>query len=124
MKKLLLAIALIVGVTTLGYSQESNDLTVKAQSKTELVKSKQSGKYTFEMPSSMTSESVAEKAKYYTMYITVEFNNDSKVATVQTVNDEVISSKVIGRFLVNCGVQNVEIDGSSITIQEFSEHYL
>lgn len=122
MKTLFVSLIAFFFATTLSFAQE-NSMAV-AQKATELVSSKETGKYTFVMPADLTADQVAKNAKYYTHYFTVDFNESSKEAKVTMVINDEKSRHVVVRFLTACGVQNVSVDGKMYSNEDFFNAFL
>ncbi len=108
MKTFFLTLVAIIGLSTVSFSQEAN--TATAQSKTQLTSAKESGMYTFVMPSTLTAEDVTKNSKYYVHYFSTEFNETTKEVKMKMVTNDELSRHVITRFLAACGVQNVIVD--------------
>ena len=121
MKKLFLALTLLFGMGSFGFAQ---DYVAKAEGKQELVRSKKTGMYKFIMPSDVTDDVVTKNKGFYTQYFTVEFDESSHTATINVVNDDDIATKVIGRFLMSCGVREVQIGEESISAPDFVDKHL
>lgn len=122
MKTLFVSLIAFFFATTLSFAQENS--TAVAQKATELVSSKETGKYTFVMPADLTADQVAKNAKYYTHYFTVDFNESSKEAKVTMVINDEKSRHVVVRFLTACGVQNVSVDGKMYSNEDFFNAFL
>lgn len=122
MKTLVLSLFTFIFATSVSFAQEN--ATAFAQKATELLSSKESGKYLFVMPADLTEEQVSKSAKYYTHYFTVEFNESSKEANISMVINDDKSRHVIVRFLIACGVQNVTVDGKMYTNEDFFNTYM
>lgn len=104
-------------------AQETSN-TVTAQSKTELLASKESGNYTFTLPDGITPEEVSKNAKYYVHYFTVEYIEKSNQAKLTMISNDEKGRHVIVRFLTACGAQHVIVDGKSMSIEDFFNNYL
>lgn len=104
-------------------AQETNGIAI-APSKSEMAKGKENGNFTFVMPVGLTPEDVAQSAKYYTHYFTVDYDSSSRAAKiVMIVNDEK-SRSVIVRFLISNNVQTVDVEGIMVSVYDFFENYL
>ena len=123
MKKIFLAFTLLLGFAVVGFAQDRAAIA-KTEGKLELIKSKESGEYAFVLPSNVTEEAVEKNSKYYTEYFTVNFDDGSKEVEITMISEEDIATKVIGRFLISCGVQEVEIDGASLPVTDFIDKHL
>ena len=122
MKTIFVSLIAFFFATTLSFGQENS--TAAAQKATELVSSKETGKYLFVMPAELTADQVAKSAKYYTHYFTVDFNETSKEAKVTMVINDDKSRHVVMRFLTACGVQNVTVDGKMYSNEDFFNAFM
>ncbi len=83
-----------------------------------------SGKIEVTLPSQLSSEDVANFAKYYEPFFNVDFNSMSHVATFQMVSNTADSRRVILRFLSASQIQTVIVDGKSYFLQDFYQNFL
>ena len=95
-----------------------------AQTKTELVASKSSGKYFITLPDGMTASEVAENSKFYTRIFTISFDEKSDIATITMIENSDKSRHVIVRFLTSCGVQSVMVDGREMMLEDFFTNFM
>ncbi|TNF47709.1 MAG: hypothetical protein EP305_07110 [Bacteroidetes bacterium] len=123
MKNIFFALVSILTLSLTSYAQEHSGVVV-ASSKTELAASKENGKYVFQFPEGISSESVEQTTKYYTHYFTVQYDGSSRKAIVTMVTNDEKSRSVIGRFFVANGIDNVNVEGTSMAVGEFFENYL
>ncbi|MEN9998144.1 MAG: hypothetical protein RI922_1134 [Bacteroidota bacterium] len=123
MKTFFLSLIAVIGLSTVSFAQDASN-SATAQSKTQLSAAKESGVYTFVMPSTLTAEEVTKNSKYYVHYFTTEFNETSKVVKLKMVANDELGRRVITRFLASCGVQNVVVDGNSMITEDFFNTYL
>lgn len=123
MKKLIFAFALVVGVGSFGFSQEGANVAV-TKGATELLTSKSTGSYTFVLPSHFTEEMVAKNASYYTSYFTVTFDEASKTANVDLVENTTTNRYIVARFLAACQVRTVQVDENLLEMHDFIATYL
>lgn len=123
MKKFFLIALTLVGFIGVSNAQEAREIA-GSKGKSELTNSKSNGVYTFTMPSGVTKEDVEKNAKYYTHYFTISYDESSKTATVNMVNNQAKNRLVIARFLTACGLRYVNVDNSMISIDEFIKTYL
>lgn len=86
--------------------------------------SKSSGEYTFILPSTITQEDVDQSMKYYSHYMTTNFNNDSKEAVITLKENTQKNRYVIARFLTACGVKTVQVGNENYDISAFINKYL
>lgn len=85
---------------------------------------KQSGKAYITLPANLTKDQVADNAKYYTRYFSVDFNESSKLATITMVENDERSRQVIVRFLVACSIKTINVAGESVGRDDLYEKYL
>jgi len=83
-----------------------------------------SGKIEVTLPSQLSSEDVANYAKYYEPFFFVDFNSKNHVATFQMVSNTADSRRVILRFLSANQIQTVVVDGKSHQLQDFYQNFL
>ncbi len=118
--KTIVSTLLIVFAFTFAFGQ--NTAFVKAPS--DLTSIKETGKGHITLPERLTKEEVQSKAKYYTLYFTVDFDEKSKVATINMVENNERSRAIIVRFLAGCEVQNVTVGNETINRDLVFEKYL
>lgn len=123
MKTLFYSLLMIFSLGSAAFAQESNGIAI-APSKTEIAKGKESGNFKFIMPEGVTAEDVAQSAKYYTHYFTVDYDNSSRAAKIKMVTNDDKSRSVIVRFLVSNNVQTVDVEGTMVSVYDFFEKYL
>lgn len=78
----------------------------------------------FILPDNTTQEKVKKAASYYVSHFTVRFNNETKAATINLIENTNYSRKIINRFLLSAGVRQVHFNGKDYTIIEFFNTYL
>lgn len=80
----------------------------------------------FIMPNEVTADKVKSSAAYYTDYFTVGYNADSHTATIQfvTAGNIEVARRVVTRFLLSCGVRNVNFENKDYTIMQFYTEFL
>lgn len=123
MKKLFFTLIAVLTLTATSFSQDATK-TAMTEGKAELAKSKVSGEYSYTLPSDVTAEQVKKVSKYYTSYFTIAFDASTQEAVV-TMNSEAEKGEmVMGRFLSSCGVSELKVDDSTITLDEFMKTYL
>ncbi|MBL1280653.1 MAG: hypothetical protein COA33_010285 [Fluviicola sp.] len=123
MKKLLFTLIAVLTLTVTGFSQDVEKIAI-TEGKAELAKSKVSGEYTYTLPTHVTEEYVKKVSKYYVSYFTIAFDASTQEAVV-TMNSEAEKGEmVMGRFLSSCGVRELKVDESTITLDEFMRTYL
>jgi len=123
MKTFFLSLIAVIGLSTVSFAQDGSN-SATAQSKTQLASAKESGMFTFVMPSTLTAEEVTKNSKYYVHYFTTEFNASTKEVKLKMVANDEMGRRVITRFLASCGVQNVIVDGNTMITEDFFNSYL
>lgn len=123
MKTLFLSFLAVVSIAVMSFAQEVSN-TATAQSKTELLASKESGNYSFILPGVLTSEEVAKNSSYYVHYFTVTYTEKSHEALVKLISNDEKSRHVVVRFLTVCGVQNVAVEGKTMSLEEFFLNFM
>ncbi len=123
MKNIFFALVSILTLSLTSYAQEHSGVVV-ASSITELAASKENGKYVFQFPEGISSESVEQTTKYYTHYFAVQYDGSSRKVILTMVNNDEKSRSVIGRFFVANSIDNVNVEGTLMTVGEFFENYL
>lgn len=98
--------------------------TANVKSAADLTSIKEKGKGYITLPEKLTKDEVMSKAKYYTLYFTVEFDEKSKVATINMVDNTDRSRGIITRFLAACEIQNINVAGEVINRDQLFEKYL
>ena len=122
MKKIVFTLTLLVGFATVSFAQEANEIAVSEGSE-ELAKSKVDGDYILVL-SGKTEADISGSAAYYTQYFKVNFDESSQKAKIEMVENNARSRSVIVRFLVASGVRYVDVDGKSISINDFMMNHL
>lgn len=123
MKTFFYSLLMVFGLGSVAVAQDNNGIAV-GPSKTELAKGKESGSYKFILPEGANADEVAQSAKYYTHYFTVNYEASSRAAKISMVSNDEKSRSVIVRFLVSNGVQYVNIDGTMVSTNDLFEKYL
>lgn len=118
--KTLVSMLVILLTFSLSYGQE----TASVKSASDVISIKEKGKGHITLPSKLTREEVMSKAKYYTLYFTVEFDDKSKVVTISMVENTERSRAIIIRFLAACEVQTVNVAGEIMDRAQLYERYL
>ena len=119
MKTLFSTLALVF-VMSLSFGQN----TATIQSVKELEEVREKGKLSFVMPANFTAEEISNKSKYYTLYFTVDFNESTKVATVNMKNNDDRSRAIIVRFLTACEIKDIQVGNDKVNRDSFFEKYL
>lgn len=94
------------------------------RSASDLTAIKEKGKGSITLPAKLTKEEVQSKARYYTLYFTVDFDEKSKVATISMVENSERSRAIIVRFLAACEVQTIRVAGEDVNRDQVFEKYL
>ena len=123
MKKLIFTFFVLIGLSSMGFAQEADAIATTKGSK-ELSSSKESGKFEFTLPSSLTAEDVSKNAAYYTHYFTVSFDAGSHKAVLAMTENTSKNRYVIARFLTACGVSHLEVDKANVKLYDFIDLYL
>jgi hypothetical protein len=123
MKTLLYSFLMIFGIGSASIAQDNNGIAI-APTKAEIIKGKENGSFKFYMPEGVTAEDVAQSAKYYTHYFTVDYDSSSRAAKIVMVMNDEKSRSVIVRFLVANNVQTVNIEGTMVSVYDFFETHL
>ena len=90
----------------------------------ELAASKISGSYQFTLPEKTKEEDVTKAASYYPGFFSVSYNSSSHVASIEMVENNENSRRVLLRFLSSIRCQKIQVDGQSLFIHEFYDAYL
>tara|TARA_B100000508_G_scaffold137355_2_gene131740 strand:+ start:22432 stop:22797 length:366 start_codon:yes stop_codon:yes gene_type:complete len=92
--------------------------------KASIAKQVEMGKFKIEMPESTSAEDINKSAEYYVDYFTVDFNAESKIATITMVDNTPSSRRVINRLLLSNGVRTIAFNGEEYSINEFYDEFL
>jgi hypothetical protein len=122
MRTLFLSVLTVVSMVTMSYAQDVTSAT--AQSKTELISSKKTGNYSFILGNKLSADEVAKNAQYYVHYFTVDYSVKTNEAKITMIENDEKNRHIVVRFLTACGIQNVIIEGKSITTDEFFVNYM
>ncbi len=122
MKHVFFAVCLTFGFVSFSKAQGDTNVA-KAQTKTELVRAKETGVFVFEIPG-RTDADIQKSSKYYTHYFTVDFDEGTHTATVTMVENNKENRVVIARFLISSGMRQVMVDTEKFTINQFKDTYL
>ena len=123
MKKFIYTLFVLVGLSSFGFSQEVSN-TAGTNGATELMSSKKTGEYVFQLPEGVTAEDVKKSSAYYTHYFTVSFDAKSHEASIHMVENTSKNRFVIARFLTACGIKFVQVDNDALEFHAFIEEYL
>lgn len=115
--------SILIITLAVNFSFGQNDVA-SVKSAKDLTAIKETGTGYITLPSGMTKADVEAKSKYYTLYFTIDFDEKSKVATINMVDNNERSRQVIVRFLAACEIQTVNVAGDSIHRDQVFEKYL
>lgn len=118
--KTLFSTLMFILTVSLSFGQE----VASVKSVSDLTSIKEKGKGHITLPAKLTKEEVAAKAKYYTLYFTVDFDDKSKVATINMIDNTERSRAIIVRFLAGCEIQTINIAGELVNRDQLYEKYL
>jgi len=123
MKNLICIAIVLFGCTISVFAQESSQIAI-TQTAQELVNSKRTGDYSFQLPTSVSQETATSNAKYYTHYFTVTFDNDSHTAKLKMLQNGPKDRFVMVRYLTSCGVKYVKVGSEILKLDEFANDHL
>lgn len=123
MKKLILSLLVLFGLTSLSIAQEA-ELLVDSHGKSALIKSKNSGEFEFNFESERTKASVDKAASFYTNHFTVDYNEENGAVKIKMVNNTPESRIVVSRFLSYNQVRFVKVDNENLNMTDFIDLYL
>lgn len=119
--KTILTFALILFSLNTTFGQDN---VAVSQGKVELVKSKETGKYLFTLPNSVTAEDVEKNSKYYELYFKPEFDASTHEVKIDLNENNEKTRMVIARFLSACGIQEIMIGTQNVAMTDFINNYL
>jgi len=119
MKAILTTLLLFIGLN-LSFAQQ----TAIVKQTSDITSIKNTGKGMITLPSGLSVDDVASKAKYYTHYFTVQFDEKTNVASITMVDNDERNRSIIVRFLAACDVSEVKIDGKTISRDDLFQMYL
>jgi hypothetical protein len=91
---------------------------------TTIIQGKQVGKFEVKLPSRVTNEDVSNYAQYYTNYFTVTYNNKTNIASIQMVNNDSQTRRIIIRFLAANQISLVSVDNTPYDLNTFYDNFL
>jgi len=123
MKSLIRAFVVVFSIllTNFSFSQVA---VARVSSAQELQGIKTTGKCVITLPVAFTKAEVADRSKYYTLYFTVDYNEQSREATITMVENSARSRQIIERFLIACDVESVLVGDEVVHHGELFEKYL
>jgi hypothetical protein len=104
--------------------QNLTENTAIAGTSQELAASKISGSYEFTLSQKTKEEDVTKAASYYPGFFTVSYNSSTHVASIEMVENNENSRRVLLRFLSSIRCQKIQVEGQSLFIHEFYDDYL
>jgi len=113
---------MFVGFATFNFAQEINQAKFDMTS-ANLVKSLEAGEVTFFFSKSIDGAGVKNNIQYYTNYFSVNFDPMSGKTVLKLTKDD-MAKMVISRFLMSCGINEVIVEGKTMTVQDFMAEYL
>lgn len=123
MNNIFLTAVLFLGLSITAIGQEKSK-TALTKGKTEILKGKESGNFSFILPKGTTTANVEQNAKSYLMYFKVNFNESTGEANITMVTNDEKSRHVICRFLISSSIEKINVDGKDMMIEEFFTSYL
>lgn len=82
------------------------------------------GVFQITMPSSVSEEDVKKAKGYYTDYFTVNYTKETRLATIEMLENTPKARRVITRLLLSLSVKEVNIDGKDYTLNDFYNTFL
>jgi hypothetical protein len=119
--KIFYTILLICAIGTTTYAQDVK--LAKAQSATELLQAKNTGKYSFVFPTDITSSEIINAADYYKSFFTVQFTETTRTVKVTMTENTPENRRVILRFLASSRIQKVQVGDNQLLLHEFYDQY-
>jgi hypothetical protein len=119
MQKFLFTLILAMA-STLSFSQDIANFGTK----TAITAGKTSGTFEVKMPARVTAEDVANYGQYYENFFTVSYNATTKLATINMINNDSPTRRIIIRFLASNQIQNVSVDNVSYDLNTFYDNFL
>jgi len=98
--------------------------TAIVKNKSQVTSIKEAGVGTITMPGDITASEIESKSKFYTQYFTVNFDEATKIATFNMVENDERGRAVIMRFLSACDTQDIRVGDEILSIQDFYQKYL
>lgn len=119
MKKFLLIC--LIGFAQLSFAQGKEAARVDLASVNQL---KSEGKMTIHLPGDLAKDVVDARAKYYTHYFSVDYNEETDDATINMIDNTEKSRQIIVRFLTATGVEEVQVGDEKLNVNEFFNQHL
>lgn len=105
------------------YAQDAT-ITANVKSATEFQAGKKAGKFEFQLPATVTAETVKKSANYYTQYFTVDFNEKTRKAVITMVQNDEQARHVIVRFMISSGIDSISMGGTVYTLDDFWKKHI
>jgi predicted nucleic acid-binding protein len=119
--KIFYTILIICAIGSTTYAQDVK--LAKAQSATELLQSKNTGKYSFVFPTDITTSEIINAADYYKSFFTVQFTETTRTVKVTMIENTPENRRVILRFLASSRIQKVQVGDNQLLLHEFYDQY-
>jgi hypothetical protein len=120
-------IALLVLLSFFGLqlnAQEEVSYKAKVESMDKIIKSRNTGIYEFQFPTSMNADEISKNAAYYTQYFTVDHDKSTGKVIIKMVENNERNRMVINRFFVSNRVREVVMEGTTYSFEKFYEDFL
>lgn len=89
-----------------------------------IAKCKSQGVFELVIPTTVTQDMIAESAAKYTTYFTVDFDKKSHAIAIKLTKNEEMNKRVITRFLMSVGLENVTIMDKQVRVDELYDLHL
>lgn len=109
---------LLVGI---GFSQEKF-VTIKSEK--DVIAIRETGKGVVYLPVGMSKDEVQDRAKYYTMYFTVEYNPTNGETIIKMEENTERNRAIIRRFFVANDIRSFKVGNQMLDLEQFYEYYL
>lgn len=82
------------------------------------------GVFKFKMPETTSSVEIKRTSNYYVDYFTVDFNEESKQATISMIDNTPEGRRVVTRFLLSNKVSVISFNGKEYKITAFYDSFM
>lgn len=120
MKKILTLIVMVL-LVGIGFSQ---DKYVTIKSEKDVTAIREAGKGVVYLPAGMSKDEVQDRAKYYTMYFTVDYNPTDGETTIRMEENTERNRAIIRRFFVANDIRSFKVGNQMLDLDQFYETYL